>query len=69
MSFSLGSPARADGSNPATDKKTSVYFKGDTLEQIRETAARLDRSVSWVLQRAFELSRDQLEANLSHDDL
>lgn len=59
-----GRPRLSPEGSPASDKKTSIYLKGDTLDAVRQTAARLDRSVSWVLARAFELSKDQLEAEI-----
>jgi uncharacterized small protein (TIGR04563 family) len=53
-----GRPANPNAA-PLADRKTSVYF-GSELIEIRETAARLDRSVSWVLKTAFNLAKDQL---------
>ncbi len=54
-----GRPANPNTA-PIEDRKTSCYFSGNTLAEVREVAARLDRSVSWVLQTAFNLSKDSL---------
>lgn len=41
-----------------TDKrKQSLYFPESMLQEIKEEAARLDRSLSWVVQRAWKLAR------------
>lgn len=42
--------------------KQSLYFPEDMLLEIRDEAARLDRSLSWVVQRAWKLARKQLRA-------
>ena len=40
-----------------TDKrKQSLYFPESMLQEIKEEAARLDRSLSWVVQRAWKIS-------------
>ncbi len=44
--------------NPKTDKrKQSLYFPESMLQEIKEEAARLDRSLSWVVQRSWKISR------------
>lgn len=43
---------------PKSDKrKQSLYFPESMLQEIKEEAARLDRSLSWVVQRAWKLAR------------
>jgi uncharacterized small protein (TIGR04563 family) len=49
------------------DRKTSVYFGGNELAEIREVAARLDRSVSWVLATSFSIAKDQLASMATED--
>ena len=45
-----------------TDKrKQSLYFPESMLQEIKEEAARLDRSLSWVVQRAWKLSRQEMK--------
>ncbi len=45
-----------------TDKrKQSLYFPESMLQEIKEEAARLDRSLSWVVQRAWKLARLEIK--------
>ncbi len=51
---------RVEGSK--TDKrKQSLYFPESMLQEIKEEAARLDRSLSWVVQRAWKISRMEIK--------
>jgi uncharacterized small protein (TIGR04563 family) len=46
---------------PKTDKrKQSLYFPEDMLREIQEESARLDRSLSWVVQRAWKVARAEV---------
>jgi uncharacterized small protein (TIGR04563 family) len=46
---------------PRSDKrKQSLYFPETMLQEIKEEAARLDRSLSWVVQRAWKLARNDI---------
>jgi uncharacterized small protein (TIGR04563 family) len=48
--------------NSKTDKrKQSLYFPESMLQEIKEEAARLDRSLSWVVQRAWKISRLEIK--------
>jgi uncharacterized small protein (TIGR04563 family) len=38
-------------------RKQSLYFPEDMLQEIKDEAARLDRSLSWVVQRAWKIAR------------
>jgi uncharacterized small protein (TIGR04563 family) len=42
--------------------RQSFYLPEAMLEEIRAEAKRLNRSVSWVVQRAWKLSKKELEA-------
>jgi uncharacterized small protein (TIGR04563 family) len=45
----------------ATDKqKQSLYFPEDTLQEIMRQATRLDRSLSWTVQQAWRLARENI---------
>lgn len=47
----------------ASDKrKQSLYFPDDYLEEIKKESLRQDRSMSWLVQKAWELSRDRILA-------
>jgi uncharacterized small protein (TIGR04563 family) len=44
-----------------TDKrKQSLYFPGAMLDEIAAEARRLDRSLSWVVQRAWKIARGEI---------
>lgn len=45
----------------ASDKrKQSLYFPVKYLDEIREESFRQDRSMSWLVQKAWELSREKI---------
>lgn len=45
----------------STDKqKQSLYFPEDTLREIMREANRQDRSLSWVVQQAWRVAREQI---------
>ena len=53
-----------------TDKrKQSLYFPESMLQEIKEEAARLDRSLSWVVQRAWKISRLEIKKLPSVNDI
>ena len=41
-------------------RKQSLYFPEDMLEEIQREASRLDRSLSWIVQRAWKQARKTL---------
>lgn len=53
-----------------TDKrKQSLYFPEDMLREIQEEAARQDRSLSWIVQRAWLISRKDIQKYPAVNDL
>ncbi len=44
----------------ADQRKQSLYFPAEMLEEIKAEASRLDRSVSWLVQRAWKRARTQI---------
>ncbi len=53
-----------------TDKrKQSLYFPDDMLNEIMKEAIRLDRSLSWMVQRAWRVAYDEVRKFPSVDDL
>ena len=57
-------------SNARSDKrKQSLYFPETMLSEIKEEAARLDRSLSWVVQRAWKLARTDIRKIPSVNDV
>ena len=59
------SPSQGDASDEApasqSDKrKQSLYFPESMLEEIHQEAARLERSLSWIVQRAWKTARPDI---------
>jgi uncharacterized small protein (TIGR04563 family) len=44
----------------AAKKKLTLYFPEDMLEETKAEAMRQDRSISWIIQKAWVLSKEQL---------
>ena len=54
----------------ATDKrKQSLYFPDEMLREIQDEANRLDRSLSWVVQQAWRLARNEITRFPSVNDV
>ncbi|MHB1844044.1 MAG: TIGR04563 family protein [Deltaproteobacteria bacterium] len=54
----------------STDKrKQSLYFPEDMLKEIQDEANRLDRSLSWMIQHAWRLARNELTRFPSVNDV
>ena len=45
----------------AKAKKQSLYFPQEMLEEIKAEAVRLERSLSWVVQRAWKRAREEIK--------
>jgi uncharacterized small protein (TIGR04563 family) len=53
-----------------TDKrKQSLYFPETMLDEIKEEASRLNRSLSWVVQRAWKVARQDVKKLPSVNDV
>ncbi|MFO0562519.1 MAG: TIGR04563 family protein [Polyangiales bacterium] len=50
-------------------RKQSLYFPDIMLQEIQQEAARLDRSLSWVMQRAWKLARAEIRKLPSVNDV
>ena len=52
-----------------TDKrKQSLYFPEEMLTEIQHEAQRLDRSLSWIVQQCWKISRSKLKEFPSSTD-
>ncbi len=61
---------KALGEGSKSDKrKQSLYFPEEMLEEIKEEAARLDWSLSWIVQRAWKIARIEIKRLPSVDDI
>lgn len=55
---------------PTHDKrKQSLYFPEDILQEIKQEAFRQDRSISWIVQKAWKHARQQMAEYPSVNDL
>lgn len=57
-----GRPRKEGNVGEVSERKTSIYLKGDLLKVVQEEAARQDRSVSYIIGRALTLAMDQLRS-------
>lgn len=53
----------------ADARKQSLYFPEEMLHEIQEEATRQDRSLSWVVQRAWRAARERIAKLPGTDDL
>lgn len=54
------------GGDMIDNRKQSLYFPEEMLKEIKEESIRLDRSLSWIVQRAWMLAREQIKAAPAH---
>lgn len=53
-----------------TDKrKKSLYFPQSMLQEIEREALRLDRSISWIVQRCVKIGLPEVKKLPSHNDV
>jgi uncharacterized small protein (TIGR04563 family) len=50
-------------------RKQSLYFPESMLLEIQQEATRLDRSLSWVMQRAWKIARTEIRKLPSVNDV
>ena len=50
-------------------RKQSLYFPEDMLEEIGIEATRLDRSLSWIVQKAWKAARKEIKSMQAVSDL
>ena len=53
----------------ADKRKQSLYFPEDMLEDIRQEANRLDRSLSWIVQRCVRIALPEIRKLPSVNDV
>jgi uncharacterized small protein (TIGR04563 family) len=56
-------------SSGSDKRKQSLYFPETMLQEIKDEAARLDRSLSWVVQRAWKMARLEIKKIPSVNDV
>ena len=50
-------------------RKQSLYFPEDMLKEIQHEAGRQDRSLSWIVQKAWKIARSEIQKYPSVNDL
>ncbi len=50
-------------------RKQSLYFPDDMLEEIQREATRQDRSLSWIVQQAWKVARQDIRKMPSVNDV
>jgi uncharacterized small protein (TIGR04563 family) len=50
-------------------RKQSLYFPEDMLQEIKREAQRQDRSLSWIVQKAWKLARTEVAKYPSVNDI
>lgn len=51
------------------NRKQSLYFPEDMLQEIQEQATRQDRSISWIVQQAWKVARAEIKKFPSVNDV
>jgi uncharacterized small protein (TIGR04563 family) len=59
----------ANSKSGSDKRKQSLYFPEAMLQEIKDEAARLDRSLSWVVQRAWKMARLEIKKIPSVNDI
>jgi uncharacterized small protein (TIGR04563 family) len=54
--------------NKSDKRKQSLYFPNEQLDEIKVEANRLDRSLSWVMQRAWSIAKAEIKKMPSMND-
>ena len=49
-------------------RKQSLYFPEEMLSEIQQEAARLDRSLSWIVQQCWKLARKTMKTFPASND-
>ena len=57
------------GLRMAAKKKLTLYFPEEILTETKEEAVRQERSISWILQTAWRIARDEIGQYPSVDEL
>ncbi len=64
----MASNAKGGTARRSDKRKQSLYFPEDMLQEIITEATRLDRSLSWIMQRAWQVARKDIRKIPSVND-
>ena len=62
-------PRQRGSMSQADKRKQSLYFPEDMLKEIQDEATRQDRSLSWIVQKAWKIARNEVVKYPSVNDL
>jgi uncharacterized small protein (TIGR04563 family) len=62
-------PAEKPAASTTDNRKQSLYFPEDMLDEISREAARQDRSMSWIVQQAWRVGRSEIRRLPSVNDV
>lgn len=54
---------------PGDHRKQSLYFPEEMLTEIQREALRQDRSISWIVQQSWKISRAEIKRKPSLNDV
>ena len=46
---------------PSPKKKVTLYFSSGMLDETQQEAIRQDRSISWIIQAAWRIAREEVQ--------
>lgn len=64
-----GRLAYSVGMGESDKRKQSLYFPEEMLKEIGDEATRQDRSLSWIVQKAWKAARKEIRSIRSVNDL
>jgi len=56
-----GNPNGSLSPQPSQGERQSIYFPKDMAEEIKAEALRQDRSISWIIQKAWRIARPKMQ--------
>ncbi len=60
LTLCRGSHETTSGMAGSDKRKQSLYFPEDMLKEIQDEATRQDRSLSWIVQKAWKIARKEI---------
>ena len=65
----MGDNQNSSGTKGSDKRKQSLYFPESMLQEIQKEAARLDRSLSWIVQRCVKIGLSDIRKLPSVNDI
>ena len=64
----MAQSGKGRSSGGSDKRKQSLYFPESMLQEIQSESVRLDRSLSWIMQRAWQIARKDIRKIPSVND-